>query len=107
MKYITAIILALTMTAAIAAPIKIGFSHRMEREDGTPLDISEIMGTNIYFGVNGGVWYIFMLPVDTMFVQLQTSPNEFCVQFETVLHDLTHSEPSEWLCFTNTPKEAP
>ncbi len=99
MKY-TALILMLAMNQTQAAPVKISWTLATEREDGTPLYISEIAGTNLWIGT----WGPFLMPVDFTSLDIQTSDYLHCFKFSTVLLDGTDSEPTEWLCLSNTPE---
>ena len=99
MKYITALILILTMNQTQADPVTISWSLATEREDGTPLDISEIAGTNIW----AGPWGPFLVPIDFLSLDIETGDYLSCFKFSTVLLDGMESAQTEWLCLTNTP----
>jgi len=104
MKYITALILILTMNQTQAELVTIGWTLATEREDGTPLDISEIEGTNFLFKYIGMDFGPFLLPPNVLSLPLSTDSNESCLKFWTVLLDGMESTPTEWLCLTNTPE---
>ena len=99
MKY-TALILMLAMNHARADLVTINWSLSTEREDGTPLDISEIAGTNIWFES----WGPYLFPIYSTSLNIPINNYLFCVTLSTLLLDGIESDP-KMLCVSNTPME--
>lgn len=90
----------LAMNHARADLVTINWSLPTEREDGTPLDISEIAGTNIWFES----WGPYLFPIYSTSLNIPINNYLFCVTLSTLLLDGTESDPKR-LCVSNTPME--
>lgn len=103
MKHLTALTLMLAMNTATAGPLTHSWTLQMFMEDGTPIDISEIEGTNVYMKWEGGIEAgPFMFPLPLTHIDFTSTSVGFCIRVATLLHNGDESKKTGWECSTNT-----